>query len=102
MDYEYALKFAELSKAGGATFFGLVSSQGANANSYFLYPRTKGEIENAVTKLGFDRTYISRPGLIGRGDKSRGVEKFIEGFFSFFFFSFFFVFILFLVLNVPV
>ena len=79
MDYGYALKFAELSKAGGATYFGLVSSRGANANSYFLYPRTKGETENAVSKLGFDRTTIYRPGLIGRGDNARGVEKFLEG-----------------------
>ena len=37
VDKDYVLSFAEKSKAAGVKQFHLMSSQGANANSYFLY-----------------------------------------------------------------
>lgn len=49
-------------------------TQGANKDSWFLYPQTKGEVEENVKQLGFERTSIFRPGLIDRGELARTVE----------------------------
>lgn len=49
-------------------------SQNANKNSWFLYPKTKGEGDEAIGKLQFERTSYFRPGLINRGDLMRKVE----------------------------
>ena len=53
----------------------LVSSRGASASSSFAYPKMKGELEDAVAKMGFARCWILRPGfLIGhRSSDSPGV-----------------------------
>lgn len=68
-------KFAELSKAAEVPYMGLLTSQGANKNSWFLYPQTKGEVEDKVQQLQFARTSIFRPGMLQRGDLLRGNEK---------------------------
>ena len=41
-----------------------MTSQGSNANSMFLYPKTKGEVENFVQDLGFSKLTIYQPGLL--------------------------------------
>jgi oxidoreductase len=41
VDYDYVVKTAELAKQGGCEHFNLVSSQGANKKSFFLYPMVK-------------------------------------------------------------
>jgi hypothetical protein len=38
---DYSLSFARLAKEGGAKHMVLMSSQGANKGSWFLYPQTK-------------------------------------------------------------
>ena len=43
------LSFAEKSKAAGVKQFHMMSSQGANANSYFLYTQVKGEVDDKVS-----------------------------------------------------
>ncbi|GME91369.1 unnamed protein product [Ambrosiozyma monospora] len=51
----------------------LVSAMNSNINSSFLYPKAKGEIEEAVVKMGFKRTIILKPGvLLGERDESKG------------------------------
>lgn len=76
VDLDLTVAFARAAKAGGARRFGLVSSAGANAASSFLYPRTKGEAENAVAGLGFDTLVIARPSLLlGARAKPRAAEK---------------------------
>jgi uncharacterized protein YbjT (DUF2867 family) len=47
---------------------------GANPASHFLYPRTKGELEQALAALGFESLTIVRPSLIGgeREENRRG------------------------------
>jgi len=57
--------------------FAVVSSNGAKSNSWFLYLRTKGKIEDFVGGLGFDRVSIYRPGCLDRGDKLRSHEKYL-------------------------
>ena len=51
-------------KNAGIKTYVLISSTGASAGSYFPYPRMKGELEEAVKALNFDRTIILRPGMI--------------------------------------
>lgn len=42
----------------------LVSAYGASSNSWFAYPRMKGQLEDAVRDLNFDRTVIIRPATL--------------------------------------
>ncbi|KAK1930432.1 Oxidoreductase HTATIP2 [Phytophthora citrophthora] len=75
VDLEYVVKFANLSEAAGVPYMGLLTSQGANKDSWFLYPQTKGEVEEKVQQMLFERTSIFRPGMLQRGDLLRGTEK---------------------------
>lgn len=65
IDYDYALAIATQVRRGGATCFALTSSMGADARSWFRYPRTKGELEDAIDRLGFPSLTIVRPGFLG-------------------------------------
>ncbi|KAK3848103.1 MAG: hypothetical protein J3R72DRAFT_429869 [Linnemannia gamsii] len=40
------------------------SSGGANPNSFFLYPKTKGETEKALAEIGFERVSIFQPSFL--------------------------------------
>ena len=53
IDHDYALAIATQVRAAGTERFALVTSMGADARSWFLYTRTKGELEHAVDRLGF-------------------------------------------------
>ena len=64
VDRDYVVESAKLAKNGGCKQFHLVTGQGSNKKSFFLYPKTKGEAEEAVSNLGFDRVSIYRPGLL--------------------------------------
>ncbi|KAI9916593.1 hypothetical protein PsorP6_018209 [Peronosclerospora sorghi] len=75
VDLEYVLKFAEVCKMASVPYFGLLTSQGADKDSWFLYPQTKGEVEAKVQQLGFQRTSIFRPGMLERGELQRNTEK---------------------------
>ncbi|KAF4317187.1 hypothetical protein BBO99_00008743 [Phytophthora kernoviae] len=75
VDLEYVTTFAELAKEAGVPYFGLLTASNANKDSWFLYPQTKGEVEENIKHLGFERTSIFRPGLIDRGEKTRTVES---------------------------
>jgi uncharacterized protein YbjT (DUF2867 family) len=68
VDYDYPLDVARLARKHGASRFALNSSLGADARSKLLYPRTKGEVEEALKAMGFPSLTIVRPGLIG-GDR---------------------------------
>ena len=64
VDHDYVLNSAKLLKDSNCLDFHLLTSRGSNANSWFLYPKTKGQVEEAVKSLGFDRLTIYRPGLL--------------------------------------
>jgi len=64
VDHDYVLLSAEIAKSQTCKHFSLVSSQGANKNSTFLYPRTKGQTEEALKVMHFDRVSIYRPGVL--------------------------------------
>lgn len=63
--------------------FAQISSTGASSSSWFLYPKTKGEADESLMRKGyFAKASIWRPGLLGRKDKARTVEKFASFFVS--------------------
>jgi oxidoreductase len=50
--------------ANGCRFLSVVSSTGANINSWFLYPQVKGEIEKMCTDSDISQVVIYRPGYL--------------------------------------
>lgn len=75
VDFDLQLAIARITRAQGATRLALTSAMGANPHSRFFYMRTKGELEQAVTALGWPSLTIARPGLIlGARAESRASE----------------------------
>jgi uncharacterized protein YbjT (DUF2867 family) len=75
VDYEYQLKVAEIARRNGATAFILLSSIGADKKSVVLYTKVKGEVEEAISKLGYEKVIILRPSiLLGDRTESRPGE----------------------------
>jgi uncharacterized protein YbjT (DUF2867 family) len=64
VDLDYVVAFARLAKRAGALRFLLVSALGASPRSPFLYPRTKGECEAAISAIGFTTVVIVRPSFL--------------------------------------
>ena len=64
VDYEAVLALARVARAQGARHFLLVSATGANPRSALLYNRVKGEVEAAVSALGYPCLTILRPSLL--------------------------------------
>jgi uncharacterized protein YbjT (DUF2867 family) len=80
IDYDYILAIAAQLRRGGAPRFALTSSMGANARSRLLYPRTKGEVEEAIGRLNFPSLTIVRPGFLGGYRKeARSMERIAGG-----------------------
>lgn len=77
------VELARTAHEAGTKVYVLISSSGANKTSSIPYSRMKGEIEEDVKALGFERTVILRPGLItGTREESRPAEatiRFIAG-----------------------
>lgn len=72
----YPVQFAKLGIRLGAKHAVLVSSIGAKKGSYLgPYLSQKGEVEDEWKIIGFDTLTILKPGLLGRGEKMRVVEK---------------------------
>ncbi|WVR08306.1 hypothetical protein IAU60_005359 [Kwoniella sp. DSM 27419] len=68
-------QLAKRAKDDGASMMILVSTAGASANSSFFYPRIKGQLEEQIKELGFERTVILRPAtILGTRDESRPAE----------------------------
>ncbi len=64
VDFDAVLAFARAAQAAGARRFAVVSALGASARSATFYNRIKGEMEAAVSALGFDSVVIARPSLL--------------------------------------
>lgn len=65
VDYEYPLNFAKIGKANGCIHYILNSAMGASVNSSIFYNKVKGEVEQSIRELSFEKYSILRPGLIG-------------------------------------
>lgn len=77
VDHDLVLSSARGARAGGTPHMIAVSSVGASAKSANFYLRTKGETEDDLVALGFDRLDLVRPGLL-RGDRP-GPQRLGEG-----------------------
>lgn len=66
VDYTYQYEFARLAQSAGVQTLVLVSSQSADSKSRAFYMRMKGELDDAVQRLGFARLFIFRPPLLVR------------------------------------
>lgn len=79
VDHDYIVDIAKLSKGAGVKQFHLISSTGANKDSYFFYPKTKGETEEDISELEFDRLSIYRPSLLlVKREESRPLERMFQ------------------------
>lgn len=80
VDFDAVVVIASAARTSGAARLGVVSAMGADATSKVFYSRVKGEMEAAVTTLGFEAVVIVRPSLLA-GDRdvlaqaSRPIEK---------------------------
>ncbi len=64
VDYTYQFEFAKIASQNKVKNYFLVSSSGANSKSNFFYTRMKGELDNAVCRLPFQKIRIFRPSLL--------------------------------------
>ena len=72
VDHDYVLDIARIAYSNGAKKFALVSSMGANKNSFFFYSKIKGETEEEVKQIGYESFLIFRPSvLLGTRNKDR-------------------------------
>ncbi|MEG1230146.1 MAG: NAD(P)H-binding protein [Flavobacterium sp.] len=78
VDYDYQYNFAKAAKDNNVTHFILVSSYGANSKSSIFYSRIKGELEDAVQILQFQKTTIFNPGMLQRKNTDRSGEVVME------------------------
>jgi uncharacterized protein YbjT (DUF2867 family) len=64
VDLDAVVAFARAARAAGVRHFAVVSALGANARSGNFYSRVKGEAEDALRGIGFERLVIARPSLL--------------------------------------
>ena len=74
VDRELVLRMARIARELGARQAIVVSSAGASRQSGNFYLRVKGEVEDSLEKMGFDRLDILQPGLLlgARGERRPG------------------------------
>lgn len=71
VDRELVLRLARVAFEHGARHAIVVSSAGASRQSANFYLRVKGEVEDALADIGFERIDILRPGLLLGARKER-------------------------------
>jgi nucleoside-diphosphate-sugar epimerase len=64
VDKDYVIKLAKAAKNSGINNLSLISAIGANSSSVNKYLKAKGEVEEAVTSMGFNSLNIYRPSHI--------------------------------------
>jgi uncharacterized protein YbjT (DUF2867 family) len=68
VDFDSVVAVARAARSFGATHLGVVSAMGAGLRSPVFYNRVKGEMEQAVSELGYDSVVIARPSMLD-GDR---------------------------------
>lgn len=77
IDFTLNYNFAKAAQENGIENYVLVSSIGANAKSSIFYTRIKGELDEAVAKLGFPNLAILRPSSLTGERKEKRVGEVI-------------------------
>lgn len=82
IDFEMNAHFADLFEAT-KTHYLLVSAVGAQADSVFFYSRVKGQLEQKIKGIGFDKISLIQPSLLlaNRSEK-RFIEDLTQSIFS--------------------
>ena len=76
IDYDYQFNFAKAAKENNVQDYILVSAYGASPDSKIFYSRIKGELEETVKNLKFEKTTIFKPGMLERKNTDRNGEVF--------------------------
>lgn len=74
VDFDYQYEFAKAAKENNVDDYILVSAYGANPKSKIFYSKMKGELEDAVKQLHFNKITIFKPGMLERKDSDRTGE----------------------------
>ena len=74
VDYDFQYNFAKAAKENEVEDYVLVSAYGANAKSKIFYSKMKGELEDAVKQLHFNKITIFKPGMLERKVSERSGE----------------------------
>ncbi|MDP9959817.1 NAD(P)H-binding protein [Chryseobacterium lathyri] len=74
VDFDYQYEFAKAAKENDVEDYILVSAYGANPTSKIFYSKMKGELEEAVKQLHFNKITIFKPGMLERKDSARTGE----------------------------
>jgi len=81
IDLKLPEKIAQKANQHTVDFFCLISSLGADANSSNFYSKTKGQAEDAISKLDIKHIYFVRPSLLlGDRDENRTGESIAQWF----------------------
>lgn len=64
VDFDAVVNTARAARAAGATRLAVVSALGADAHSSVFYNRVKGEMQAAITALGYPCVVIVQPSLL--------------------------------------
>lgn len=75
VDYDYQYEFAKWAKENGVPVFVLLSAMNANSSAKVFYAQMKGQLEEKIQDLEFDRLNIIRPSLLIRPNSDRTMEK---------------------------
>ncbi|MET3036404.1 NAD(P)H-binding protein [Chryseobacterium sp. NRRL B-14859] len=74
VDFDYQYEFAKAAKENNVEDYILVSAYGANPKSKIFYSKMKGELEEAVKQLHFNKITIFKPGMLERKNSERTGE----------------------------
>ncbi|RQO40693.1 semialdehyde dehydrogenase [Chryseobacterium sp. KBW03] len=74
VDFNYQYEFAKAAKENDVEDYILVSAYGANPQSKIFYSKMKGELEEAVKQLHFNKITIFKPGMLERNNSERTGE----------------------------
>lgn len=71
IDVDYQYEFAKIAKENGVEDFILVSAYGADSKSKIFYSQLKGELEQKIKDLHFNKVTIFQPGMLERKSSDR-------------------------------
>ncbi len=85
VDVTYQYEVAKAAKLNNVATLILISAPGANPKSLIFYSKIKGELENKIKELSFERYLIFQPSvLMGQRTEKRTGEEFAAKFVNFF------------------
>lgn len=64
VDFDHVVATARAARAAGARRLAIVSALGADAHSRVFYNRVKGDMQAAVTQLGYESVVFAQPSLL--------------------------------------